>query len=340
MSIIIPSKNIYFSNNNKIRKTIISSTDAEIYHIDKKSNAQVSFSSHLFSEETTKAVLGLVDYLKFVPMYSNPYNVESNWNYGEDWGVGTQYQRKFLIEYDGTNYLNFNSSKIRFSLEYKKGKRYQTTDTPFAFSKNEISDLMEFTLESKINEEFISLEVVNLGIPIPLNIKCKIIPNETKKGFVSELYVPWFGWKEDTNEAVAFISLDVEIISDEYDETKEKVTFGEGNHNFSVSTNEFFQYGSIYNGKNLFEYVSNKVINSYKDGKETAVIRCSVPEDLSVFEIGDEVIPMVYGADGADRPMSRYKDGTQKVFNVVGTKFIYDGAVWQELTLQEKTQSV
>lgn len=86
--------------------------------------------------------------------------------------------------------------------------------------------------------------------------------------------------------------------------------------------------------------IKNKVLFDWKDGKETAVIRCSVPEDLSVFEIGDEVIPMVFGADGADRPMSRYRDGSDKVFVVVGTKFIYDGAVWQELTLQEKTQGV
>lgn len=58
------------------------------------------------------------------------------------------------------------------------------------------------------------------------------------------------------------------------------------------------------------------------------------------FDIKNEVIPMVFGADGRDRPMSRYNDGSPKVFNVVGRKMIYDGAVWQELTLQEKTQCV
>lgn len=54
-----------------------------------------------------------------------------------------------------------------------------------------------------------------------------------------------------------------------------------------------------------------------------------------LFTIGDEVIPMIYGANGIDRPMSTYKDGSQKVFKVVGTKVFYDGAVWQELSLQE-----
>lgn len=53
------------------------------------------------------------------------------------------------------------------------------------------------------------------------------------------------------------------------------------------------------------------------------------------FSIGDEVIPMVYGSDGQDHPMSIYVDGTAKVFRVLGTKIYYDGAVWQELSLQE-----
>lgn len=90
----------------------------------------------------------------------------------------------------------------------------------------------------------------------------------------------------------------------------------------------------------------------YLKGKETATIRCSIGDyydynskeriisiDNSTskmsFDIGDQVIPMVYGADGKDRPMSTYQDGTSKVFQVLGTKIFYDGAVWQELSLQE-----
>ena len=53
------------------------------------------------------------------------------------------------------------------------------------------------------------------------------------------------------------------------------------------------------------------------------------------FKIGDIVIPMVYGANGNDKPMSKYKSGSPKKFKVLGTRIFYDGAVWQELTLQE-----
>lgn len=53
------------------------------------------------------------------------------------------------------------------------------------------------------------------------------------------------------------------------------------------------------------------------------------------FRLHDQVIPYVYGANGQDQPMSKYQNGTAKVFEVVGSNIIYDGAVWQELTLQE-----
>ena len=49
----------------------------------------------------------------------------------------------------------------------------------------------------------------------------------------------------------------------------------------------------------------------------------------------DKVIPMVYGADGVDRPMSLKLDGSPKVFTVLGTKIFYDGAIFQEISLQE-----
>jgi hypothetical protein len=92
----------------------------------------------------------------------------------------------------------------------------------------------------------------------------------------------------------------------------------------------------------------------YKIGKETATIRCSIADyfdgdekvisiDNSTgkmsFKMYDQVIPMVYGSDGKDRPMSLYKDGSAKVFQVLGSKIYYDGAVWQELSLQEIDKS-
>jgi hypothetical protein len=96
----------------------------------------------------------------------------------------------------------------------------------------------------------------------------------------------------------------------------------------------------------------SKTQYQYSNGKETAVIRCSIGDyydesenkvisiDNSTkkmsFKENDEVIPMVYNNNGEDQPISFYSGGEEpKKFKVLGVKKYYDGAVWQELTLQE-----
>lgn len=95
-----------------------------------------------------------------------------------------------------------------------------------------------------------------------------------------------------------------------------------------------------------------QVITQYQDGKEIATIRCSIDDyydengekviDIKsgrmTFHQYDKVIPYVFGADGKDRPMSQYKDGSPKVFQVLSTRPFGDGAVWQELVLVESKQ--
>lgn len=80
--------------------------------------------------------------------------------------------------------------------------------------------------------------------------------------------------------------------------------------------------------------VSNTSANSPFEF-EIKIVRVDENNKRMTFELHDKVIPMVYGSDGQDHPMSLYQDGSPKVFQVVGTKIFYDGAVWQELSLQE-----
>ena len=128
---------------------------------------------------------------------------------------------------------------------------------------------------------------------------------------------------------------------------------------FSVDGNELFQTSNYYKRidptTSASKILYDNVLKEYKNGKETTTIRCSIADyyengskviaidnstDKMCFEIGDEVVPMVYGANGQDRPMSLYQDGSPKVFKVLGTNIYYDGAVWQELSLQEVAQKV
>lgn len=132
---------------------------------------------------------------------------------------------------------------------------------------------------------------------------------------------------------------------------------------YSVDGNELMQTDNYIldeNGDitdNAIEVMYGETQKSYGNGKETVTLRCSIsdyyeadkdgfPTDNKVisidnsmgkmtFEMYDQVIPMVYGANGKDRPISYYKDGTPKVFEVLGTKIPNNGAIFQEIYAQE-----
>lgn len=98
------------------------------------------------------------------------------------------------------------------------------------------------------------------------------------------------------------------------------------------------------------ETKAKSIVEAYENGKETAELLCSIGEykdengNLAIstkdktkpmhFTIGDIVIPQKYTAKG-DKPVSLNSDATTKKFVVVGTDFVFDGAVWQKIILQE-----
>lgn len=111
-------------------------------------------------------------------------------------------------------------------------------------------------------------------------------------------------------------------------------------------------------GNTFNQTLISEITNDYQNGKETATIRVSINDyydtdgniavsinkhygadgqELDIpmlFKNGDIVIPYVATPNG-DRPMSSNPDGTPKEFLVTGVTLISDGAVWQELQLQE-----
>lgn len=127
------------------------------------------------------------------------------------------------------------------------------------------------------------------------------------------------------------------------------LSYGIGNKPFSVGGNELLQNSATTNGIATTEFLSTNILEQYKNGKETATLLCSISDyydeqgnkkigiDQSKmsFQNHDLVIPYVFGADGKDKPMSRYSSGKPKVFEVVSTRKFFDGAVWQELNLLE-----
>ena len=138
--------------------------------------------------------------------------------------------------------------------------------------------------------------------------------------------------------------------------TDGSVTYGSGKHPHSLSRNELLQDSGKVLDKSITQHLADNVLSEYAIGKETATLRCDIsdyydhesgekvisisdPNLPMSFRLHDKVIPMVFGANGQDQPMSKYKDGSPKQFEVVGTNLLYDGAVWQEISLQEVSQN-
>lgn len=142
------------------------------------------------------------------------------------------------------------------------------------------------------------------------------------------------------------------------------ITYGSGNKPYSLSGNELLQdSGKVKTidesgnevEKPITEHLATNILKQYERGKETATLLCSISDyydyetnekvidtasDKMSFRLHDKVVPMVFGANGQDRPMSLRLDGSPKVFEVVGSKIFYDGAVWQQIILQETLDKV
>jgi hypothetical protein len=123
----------------------------------------------------------------------------------------------------------------------------------------------------------------------------------------------------------------------------------------SVERNELMQTTNYRGSLESLVDDFSRTQKKYKDGKETATIRCSISEyldengklvissknaDKMLFEHYDKVVPMVRSGRRKELAMSYTADGLAKVFDVVGVRVFFDGAVWQELTLRESGESI
>jgi hypothetical protein len=129
-----------------------------------------------------------------------------------------------------------------------------------------------------------------------------------------------------------------------------QVSSDSGDEVIKLSNNELLQSTNTPSPTDNSLY--KKTVNEYLLGKETATIICSISDyyddvkELIIskdgttkkmcFELYDEVCPMKMTIQGQDSPMSFKANGNAKTFVVLGSRIYYDGAIWQELSLQEK----
>lgn len=239
-------------------------------------------------------------------------------------------------------------------IPYSGSIAYDNNGTAFAkldWSLKEIEDEYQHIIDNevKLNVEGVKLEPLGIvGFIVKARILCGALLFEGTDLVSSNNYL--------TTKLFEYrpINLSLEIFGTTYELLTQEEIYTKSSANLngervSITNNSFIQNA---------EYISNKaesLIQQYSNGKETAKVRCSIGEyadendnlvistktdSKMLFEHYDKVVPMVRNGDGIDLAMSYDKNGLAKVFDVVGVKVFFDGAVWQELTLRESGESI
>lgn len=262
---------------------------------------------------------------------------------------------------DKTVYINGETAKKVHSVD---GNELMQTSNYFSYNgENAIESMFEITQgKYKQGKE---TATIRCSISDYYNYEDKSIAiNSNKKNIISYPYL--FGEKQTfhgitathlgggaillqgTNTLGDYLFID--LMNKKIEEIVEDFVATSANnpntkYGYTISMGQY--PNSDYNGIAIGYTVNNNItwlrIDPYKEINITIYpmlnkggkIAFEDPVTPMCFSIGDKVIPMVYGADGKDRPMSTYQHGSQKIFQVLGTKIYYDGAVWQELSLQE-----
>lgn len=135
------------------------------------------------------------------------------------------------------------------------------------------------------------------------------------------------------------------------DYTKKQISVGEGNINFENASNELVvietapnyytaqsvldeQESKYKNGKRTVELLCDFSDYRFNDRNETLAISISDASKPMTFKPYDKCIPYIKNEDGNDVPLDS-ANGEPTVFSVLNIEYIYDGACWQKLYLQE-----
>lgn len=353
MAIIIPSKNIYQRDNKKMIDNAI---------------ANVSFNENIYNRNV-------------IEMYSeenaSTLSTESHTQtYVGDWGTGGEAKRvRFeldcvyhLYTFTATASEAIRDDEIRLltyittqgntqagnfdNYEYLAKQQYidYTIDNiPLPIpASTDYSEIAEFCNE-KIKEKLVfSIESINnyridTALSYLKSINVYLVEETIANGV----------WGSTTRNQIGVYpnvtGLQLSLFLNYSQVVKTAKTIGKTGLTNALSENELLQDKTLISGQKASEFISNAILTSYKNGKETATLLCdisnyydengnkviSIDSENMSFRLYDEVIPMLFNYDGRDVPMSRKKDGSTKTFIVVGSNIFYDGAVWQKLSLQE-----
>lgn len=321
MTIVIPSQNIYSTSVDFSRRSKITKSTITPVYINKKNGniLQREYTANFFSI-SEKNNNGSIEW---VPVQTPSSNVSIE---GKTATVYISVPIPFFVNY----ILDSNGNITSHKLKIQRQKYSISTDTIYFddIQVDKIAPVSSAVLKSP-----------NGNLAFAYEVKTSTV-GEIGSG--DEYYV--------LSDIISVVGDYIEIDQDKSGSAIEK---GSGKDVFKNSTNDIVQ-DQNETGMITFPYMNDYILSNqvekYQNGKKIVTILCNVSDYYTVeglhiitpnssnkmtFAIGDIVIPYVYTALGVDEPLARKADGTPMEFRVCGVRMVFDGAVWQELTLKE-----
>lgn len=135
------------------------------------------------------------------------------------------------------------------------------------------------------------------------------------------------------------IGIEITINGDKWNLAEATYQIGEQTNAYDMGGNTLTTSRSTKDGIVLNQYLANKIINEWHDGKQTISLTKVVNGISELNEVGDNAI--ILNAREADlfdtnrQSIARNRDGTAKIFKVDGTDFNYNGSYKQTLDVSE-----
>lgn len=345
MAIIIPSSHYYETTNNKLCNNQINGVSYTEHNYSLVTEIAENVGTLSFSNSsTTEKYYG--DWLYIDDGTRQRYEVITDNRYYQNTKDFPNLNKFDEAETNVAGYLNSSSiGYIDFNIPQIK-KSFYKIKIPFSNLNDEQLELFVKFLSSHIVHIYL-LSSPHIMIVAPTKITINIETEHYENG-------NWQVLNSIEKYSVSFTESLYDVVVGRKTTKDKTAAFNVGeNTNYSLLSTNFLSNGSKIDKKQLGQYISEEIINNYRYGKETAKMTCiigdyfdennnkiiSIDGEKMVFDIYDEVIPLTY-TNLSDKPMSITNDGKAKVFIVLESRVFYDGAVWQELTLQETGKSI
>lgn len=131
----------------------------------------------------------------------------------------------------------------------------------------------------------------------------------------------------------------ITLIGTDIEENTVTYTIGSETNAHQAQKNTLVTTESMINGIPLYQHRANKIINEWKDGKQTVSLTKVVNSIPNLSEVENNVrVLNTREADLIDinrQSISRNRDGSAKVFKVDGAEFVYNGSYTQRLDISE-----